>query len=73
MTFAGHNRGKHFEPGEGWVKGRIAARVLIAGLGHDIKCPFCGTFTNSLNDIKRCPECGRRWFQKRNGDYVFVD
>jgi len=70
--FAEHNKGKHYWPGIGYVRGKVARRVLLAGRGKDIKCPFCRTYTNTENAIRNCPSCGRKWFQKRNGDYVFV-
>ena len=71
--FAGHNRGKHYMPGVGYVRGKIALRVLLTGAGKDIKCPYCHSYTNTLNAIQACPSCGRQWFTKRNGDFVFVE
>jgi len=70
--FAGHNRGKHYRPGVGYIVGKPAVRIMIAAVGRDIKCPYCETFSNTENAIRSCPKCGRVWFQKRNGDYIFV-
>jgi len=71
MSFAGHNRDKHFQPGCGYVKGRVA-RQLLDGMGALYKCPFCGNLNHSLNSIRLCGGCSRRYFKKRNGDIVFV-
>jgi len=71
MSLAGHNRGKHYRPGKGYVRGKIALRVLLADKGYDIKCPFCKTYTNSENSLHFCAGCGRPWFEKRDGNFVF--
>lgn len=70
MAFAGHNRGKQYVPGHGYIIARHALRVLITGVGKDLKCPFCRAYTNTENSIHAC-SCGKRWARKRNGDYVF--
>lgn len=71
MGFAGHNRGKYFWPGQGYVRGR-KARIFLASIGMDYKCPYCGHLNSSVNSIKLCGGCNRNFFEKKNGDVIFV-
>ena len=70
--FAGHNKGKYFMPGGGYVRGKKSDDVtkLRGGVYH--KCPFCGcsNIAETFNTV--CRKCERRWFQKKNGDFIYV-
>jgi len=73
MAFAGHNQGKHWQPGVGYVRGK-QARVLLEEAAHVLKCPYCQSTTSSMSLSRKCSGCGRRWFQKRNAViYIFVE
>jgi DNA-directed RNA polymerase subunit RPC12/RpoP len=60
----------HYRPGE-WVQGKLVLKVFLNTIGEEIKCPYCGIINNTENAIQKCAGCGRKWFKKLNGDYVF--
>ncbi len=76
--FAGHNRGKYFMPGEGYVRGKKSVNIKSGKSSLLHVCAFCG-WTNTLLFVitsedkhKVCGGCGRIWFRKRNGDFIYV-
>ncbi|PCJ18287.1 MAG: hypothetical protein COA96_16850 [SAR86 cluster bacterium] len=74
MTFAGHNKGKHYCPGRGFVVGIRALRVMIGGgPGRELKCPYCFEFTRATSSSGQCRTCDAPWFKKNNGTYIFTE
>lgn len=71
--FAGHNKGKYYLPGEGYVRGKKSDKQSETHLGIYHACPFCG-YSNTLEiEHKICSGCKRVWFRKQNGDFIYVD
>ncbi len=71
--FAGHNRGKYFMPGEGYVRGCKSGSTMESDKGKIHKCPFCSEFNGGAQEEKKkCNGCGRPWFNQRNGNIIYV-
>ncbi len=70
--FAGHNRGKYFMPGEGYVRGKKSDSLSVSCLDTFHACPFCGHRNPSKMMYKICGGCRRKWFRKQNGDFIYV-
>lgn len=59
-------------PGLGRVQ-CTKARVFLGAMGHDLKCPFCGFVSSSLNSLTWCAQCRRLWILGKDGNYYFAD
>lgn len=62
---------RHFCKDIGWIRGKVSPKILLCGIGCDIKCPFCGIYNNNQNSLHICSGCGRKFYEKNNGDYVY--
>jgi len=52
-------------------KGTKSTRVVLADVGKEHKCPYCGYYNNSKDSLRQCGGCRSKWWKTEGGNYYY--